>query len=302
MQIKNKLFPYPVLNSCKNDSTFENSNYMVDYEMEESNDSIILKNVKIITDNQTIIKLIKYSKAKACLIIECPDTIYRENYSIGLEPVDIKLNKNNVVGTVFISGFIYANDNITEYSDIDFVEEYRDYSFEIDKFNVLAIDNGETLKIELNENIDKKISSILRVIENENSKETMEIAFDKNYILIYIPKKEYDIYYGLKNNDNFNNIFFSILAIPALTQALLEIRNRINNGESIDEIEFEFNWFISIEKAFFKNNNVKLDENIILTEDVNKIAQSLLNFGTIKAIDDIPILISGAYQTTDEGE
>ena len=57
-----------------------------------------------------------------------------------------------------------------------------------------------------------------------------------------------------------------------------------------------------IEKAFFKNNNVKLDENIILTEDVNKIAQSLLNFGTIKAIDDIPILISGAYQTTDEGE
>ena len=302
MQIKNRLFPYPILDNYKNSSTFEKSNYRIDYEVEENNTSITLKNAKIVTDNQTIINLIKNEKAKACLVVECPDTIYRDIYSIGLEPVNIILNKSNIVGNVVVSGFIYANENIKEYNDIDFVEEYREYSFEIDKFDIMAIDNGEIFKIDLDENIDKKISSIFSIIKDENSKESMEINFDRNKIQIFIPSKEFSIYDRLKNNDNFNNIFFSILAIPALTQALFEIRNRLCNGYTIDEIEFEYTWFISIEKAYQKIYNTELSETILVNEDINKIAQSLLNFGTIKAIDDIPVLISDMSEDIDEGE
>lgn len=303
MQIKNKLFPYPILDNYKSNSTFKNSNYKIDYEIEEDNEIITFKNAKIVTDNQTITNLINNNKAKACLIVECPDTIYREAYSIGLEPRDILIKKNNIIGNVAISGFIYANDIIENYNDIDFVDEYKDYSFEIEKFDVMAIDNGEILKIDLDEKIDKKISSIFSIIKDEKSTESMEINFDRNRIQIYIPSKEFSIYDRLKNNDNFNNIFFSIFAIPALTQALIEIKNKLcNGGYTLEDIEFEYNWFISIEKAYKKINGIELNDTILLNDDINRIAQSLLNFGTIKAIDDIPVLISDMSQDIDEGD
>lgn len=303
MQIKNKLFPYPVLDNYKNSSTFDNSTFSINYEIEEDNERIIFKNARILTDNDTIIELLNEDKAKACLIIECSDTIFRESYAIGIKPQDIIVLKSKIVGNIVVSGFIYANTQIENYHDTDFVEEYKDFSFEIDKFDVIAIDNGELLKIELDENIDKKVASIFSIIKDEKSEDTMEITYDRNKIQIFIPAKEFSVYDRLKNNDNFNNIFFSILAIPALSQALLETKNKIiSEGYTIEDIELEYNWFISVEKAYKKIKNIDLTYEIFVNEDVNIMAQSLLNFGTIKAIDDIPILISDIEQGVEEGE
>ena len=179
--------------------------------------------------------------------------------------------------------------------------KFFDYKFYIDKFDVLAIDNGESIKLEMEDNIDKKVSSIFSIIKNENSRDTMEMELSSNRINIYLPTQEFSIYDTLKNNDIFDNIFFSIIAIPALTQALLEIKTRISNGETFDEIEMIYNWFISIENAYEKGETIKLTEEVFMREDINKLAQKLLNYGVIKSIDDI-LSISTNNTNTEEGE
>ena len=301
MQIKNRFFPYPILDNSKNSSTYKDTDFEITYEINEDDKNIILKDAKIVTNNSNITELLINNIAKACLIVECSDTIYRNSFSIGIEGKDIIISKNDIIGKTVISGFIYANNEIEEYYDDDFVEEYKDYKFYIDKFDVLAIDNGESIKLEMEDNIDKKVSSIFSIIKNENSRDTMEMELSSNRINIYLPTQEFSIYDTLKNNDIFDNIFFSIIAIPALTQALLEIKTRISNGETFDEIEMIYNWFISIENAYEKGETIKLTEEVFMREDINKLAQKLLNYGVIKSIDDI-LSISTNNTNTEEGE
>ena len=301
MQIKNRFFPYPILDNSKNSRTYKDTDFEITYEINEDDKNLILKDAKIVTNNSNITELLINNIAKACLIVECSDTIYRNSFSIGIEGKDIIISKNDIIGKTVISGFIYANNEIEEYYDDDFVEEYKDYKFYIDKFDVLAIDNGESIKLEMEDNIDKKVSSIFSIIKNENSRDTMEMELSSNRINIYLPTQEFSIYDTLKNNDIFDNIFFSIIAIPALTQALLEIKTRISNGETFDEIEMIYNWFISIENAYEKGETIKLTEEVFMREDINKLAQKLLNYGVIKSIDDI-LSISTNNTNTEEGE
>ena len=301
MQIKNRFFPYPILDNSKNSSTYKDTDFEITYEINEDDKNLILKDAKIVTNNSNITELLINNIAKACLIVECSDTIYRNSFSIGIEGKDIIISKNDIIGKTVISGFIYANNEIEEYYDDDFVEEYKDYKFYIDKFDVLAIDNGESIKLEMEDNIDKKVSSIFSIIKNENSRDTMEMELSSNRINIYLPTQEFSIYDTLKNNDIFDNIIFSIIAIPALTQALLEIKTRISNGETFDEIEMIYNWFISIENAYEKGETIKLTEEVFMREDINKLAQKLLNYGVIKSIDDI-LSISTNNTNTEEGE
>ena len=127
MQIKNRFFPYPILDNSKNSSTYKDTDFEITYEINEDDKNLILKDAKIVTNNSNITELLINNIAKACLIVECSDTIYRNSFSIGIEGKDIIISKNDIIGKTVISGFIYANNEIEEYYDDDFVEEYKDY-------------------------------------------------------------------------------------------------------------------------------------------------------------------------------
>ena len=208
-------------------------------------------------------------------------------FEVTLEPQTIKIPIGDLRDKVEISCYVYAKTEIDNYYDNDFLDDYNGYSFKIDKNDILAIDDGFTTIIDYDESVDKKVSSIFQIIRNKAS-EYMIIEKKAKKIVISLPEEEYKYYDSLRKNDNFQNVFFAILAIPALTYCLKEFQDAIRTGDyDIDSIEVDYNWFISVKNAYKKQFGNDLTDEILRIEDVSVIAQKLLNNGSLNGIKDL---------------
>ena len=284
MQIKNKLFPYPTINNSRLDSCYKDTTYSLEYEQVQEDEYLVLKDAHIEINNEAIINLIKEGKAKACVIVECSKSVFRKTYNIGLEPEDIKILISDLSDRVVISSFIYATQDIENYRNNDFLEDYEDYNFYIEKYDIIAIDNGSTIVIDYDETSDKKVSSIFLIIKDtETDKKNMRVEIGDK-IIAYLPEKQFNMYDNMKKNNNYQNIFFSMLAIPILIEALEKIKNE---QYDFDEIELNYRWFRSVKNGFKKKYGYELTEDKFYEIDSAELAQELLNNGTVNAIEDL---------------
>lgn len=287
MQIGNKLFPYPTINNNILKSCFKDTIYEFKYEDKNDGQNYILDNSYIDINNEYIKKLISEGYIGAGLIIECPTTVFRKMYELTFEPQTIKINIGDLRDKVVISCYLYAKKNISDYKDNDFLEDYQGYSFEIEKNDIIAIDDGFTTIIDYDESIDKKVSSIFQVIRS-NAIETMTIEMKTRKIVISLPENEFVYYDTLRKNDNFQNIFFTMLAIPALTYCLKEFQDNILLGQyDLDVVEMNYTWFISVKNAYKNQYGIELNEEIFKNLNVFILAQKLLNNGTLNGINDL---------------
>lgn len=287
MQIGNKLFPYPTINNNILKSCFKNTVYEFKYEDKNDGQNYILENACINISNEYIKKLMSEGYIGAGLVIECSTTVFRKMYEVTLEPQTIKINIGNLRDKVVISCYLYAKRNILDYKDNDFLDDYQGYSFEIEKNDIIAIDDGFTTIIDYDESMDKKVASIFQVIRS-NSVETMTIEMKTRKIVISLPEEEFVYYDTLRKNDNFQNIFFTMLAIPALTYCLKEFQDNILSKQyDLDGVEMNYIWFISVKNAYKTQYGVELTEEIFKNLDVSILSQKLLNNGALNGIKDL---------------
>ncbi len=278
-----RLFPYPTINNSKVLTCYKNSVYSLEYDDLDDENNLLLKNTYIRIENDQIVELIKKGKAKAGLIVECSATIYRKIFDIGIEPKDIAIPLSELRDKVEISSFIYATED-QQYTNDDFLEDYSGYTFNIEKYDILAIDDGFTTKVEYDEKEDKKVSSIFSIIKNmEASEEIMKIESGDKKIKIILPEKQFNYYDTLKDNDNFQNIFFSIIAIPALAMCFEELKY---NYQDIDEILMQHSWFSAVMKAYKNIYNMELTFDLFCDEPSDRLAQKVLNNASVVAIED----------------
>lgn len=288
MRIGKKLFPYPTINNSKNASCFQNSNFALIYDDVEDDNNLVLKNAHIELDNQTLIELFEQGKIDATVIVECSSTIFRKSFKISRIPKDIIVPVMNLRDQVVISCFVYATEDFSYISD-DFLEDYQGYTFNIEKYDILAIDDGFTTKIEYDESKDKKVSSIFSIIKDEFiSNNVMKIEPTSKKIVIHLPEEQFGCYENMKNNDNYQEIFFSILTIPALIACLQSIQDQMLYGEvTLDNIHIDYSWFGSIEYAYKNQFNEDLDENRFKKLNVVELSQQLMNYASVTAISDL---------------
>ena len=133
MQLGKKVPPYPILNKSRNMSSYKNSNFSFSYELEETTELFIIKNIKIETDSRDLLKYFNLQKLKAVVIVECSSTIYRKKFEIFINPIDIKIPIKDLNDKVEISCFVYATEDIENYSSQDMQDAYHGYSFMIEK-------------------------------------------------------------------------------------------------------------------------------------------------------------------------
>lgn len=288
MRIGKKLFPYPTINNSKNASSFQNSSFALVYDDIEDKENLILKDAHIELDNETLIELFSQGKIAAAVIVECSSTIFRKSYNITRTASDIIIPINSLRDKVVISCFLYAKEEFSYISN-DFLEDYQGYTFNIEKYDILGIDDGFTTKIEYDESKDKKVSSIFSIIKDESLTDNiMKIIPTAKKIVIHLPEEQFGYYENMKNNDNYQEIFFSILTIPALISCLQNIQDQmIYNEVTFDDIHLDYSWFSSIEYAYKKQLNEELDENKFKKLNVVELSQRLMNFASTTAISDL---------------
>lgn len=296
MRIKNNLFPYPILNAKETLSSFNKAIFNFDYSENQDVEYYYLNNVHLNLSDRNLKELLQQNKASARLVVECSRTLYRNIFEVGLEDKTIKIPIGFLRGPVEISCFIIANENIPDYYSESFNSIYGDYKFNIDKYDLLAIDDGYNTKIDFDESKDNKVASIFLVVSNSDENAiTMDVEIKNKNIKISLPSKEYGYYTNMKNDSNYQNVFFSILAVPALSFALTKIQE-----EDFETAMLKYDWLKSVIDAYKKVYDRELEEDWGKLE--YEVAQKLLNDSVTKSIDDFYFLMIDRYRSGGEND
>lgn len=257
MQIAKKIFPYPIINRETQYSTYSKSSFLLELEEIDEEKIFYLKKVRYSTDSELLKSLIFNKKVEVALIIECSETIYREKIILNEEGIDIPLNKSDFSGKVVYSMYAYTTQDITLKTSTEFLDDYQGIDYELEKYSIVAADDGRTIYMDHEDTEENVVNSIFSIIPNFDSNDNKFHVYYESSKKIIISLSEIDFrnYNEMFNIDTYKELFFSILLIPSLTEALSKCQSLIMNNDSqyeLDDIEQEYKWFKSITVAYEK--------------------------------------------------
>ena len=303
MQVKNRIFPYPVLNHNRNLSNYLDLNFDLEYEESIEEDYYILKNAHFYTDSKIVNDLYNAKKIDVVCVIECSYTIIRRAYKLDRDKsIDIKLAKNDFRDKVYISMFACANDDF-EIESNEFDDDYSGIKHKIEKYDIVAANDGYYVYFkhqDLEENFAKSIFSI--IIDHNIKDGTYNVDYSSNNkIVISLSDNDYQNYKTIYAVPNYKEVFFNMLLIPTLTEALTKCMAIIDGNDylDIDEVSNRYLWFNSITDAYFRLNGTELTKEEFVKMSPVTFAQHLLGkplgASLINLIDEMNKIQTGGY-------
>lgn len=305
MHIGNRIFPYPVLNRNAALSDYvPESTFKVEFDVDETgapivqNGEVVFKNLHYTITDASLISLLEQGKLKGAFIVECSASVYRSKFDITTVPNDLYVSTHKINGNVVASCYLYAVEDISDFKSDGFIPEYAGYSFDIDKFDILAVDDGYKFKIELDPTEDDKVASIFTVVKKEGEGDLMTYANKDKSIVIYLPAAYYVSYDNIKMKKEYNNIAFAMLAIPVLASCIKEVHI---NYESIEEIREEHPWFNAVCISYKRRTGKELFYDDL--ENYFELAQMVLNSASCNGLRDFEnILLGNMEEGVDDDE
>ena len=255
MQIAKKIFPYPIINRESQYSTYNNSNFSLELEEIDSERIFYLKQVRYSTDSELLKKLIDDKKVEVALIIECSETIYRKKIILNEEGIDIPLYKSDFSGRVVYSIYAYTTQDIILETSEEFLEDYQGINYDLEKYSIIAADDGRTIYTNHEETEDNVVKSIFSVIPSlDNNDNVFHVDYETGKkITISLSENDFNNYNEMFNIDTYKELFFSVLLVPSLTEALTRCKMLVVNDEyELDDVEQAYKWFKSIIMAYEK--------------------------------------------------
>lgn len=255
MQIAKKIFPYPIINRESQYSTYNNSSFSLELEEIDSERIFYLKKVRYSTDSELLKKLIDDKKVEVALIIECSETIYRKKIILNEEGIDIPLYKSDFSGRVVYSIYAYTTQDIILETSEEFLEDYQGINYDLEKYSIIAADDGRTIYMNHEETEDNVVKSIFSVVPRlDNNDDVFHVDYETGKkITISLSENDFNNYNEMFNIDTYKELFFSVLLVPSLTEALTRCKMLVVNDEyELDDVEQAYKWFKSIIMAYEK--------------------------------------------------
>ncbi|MCR4661534.1 MAG: hypothetical protein K5765_05990 [Clostridia bacterium] len=278
MQIKNKIFPYPILNNNPSFSNYTNSSFVINYSTDENNDEYILKGVHFETNSSIVNELCDDNKITVYLIIECSETVYRKKFKIDKTPKDITLLKSDFSEKVEISMFACANENINIVSN-EFDEDYRNINFEIEKYDILCANDGFYVTFQHDESESNLVKSIFSIIPSDSIDDgRYEINCEiGRKITISMSNDSYNNCKIIDTVPVYKEVIFNMLLVPALIEGLSICKNFIQEGAvDLDDVTNKYVWFRSILSTYKRFFGIELTKEDFINESPALLAQKLL--------------------------
>lgn len=278
MQVKKKIFPYPILNNNKLYSNFIDSYFEIVYESVEDEISYILKDLKFSTNSKLINDLFDEGKIVIKLVVECSDTVYRKAFYVGKEPKSIKLFKNDFTEKVDISMFAVANTNFKINSN-EFDEDYQGIDFEIEKYDILCANDGFNVRFKHDESENNLVKSIFSIIPSDNINDgTFEVDCEMGKkITISLSDKDYKNCKIINTVPTYKEVVFNMLLVPALIEGLTLCKKTIQEGtDDLEDVGNKYIWFRSILMSYKRLYGKDLTSEEFINESPVLLAQRLL--------------------------
>lgn len=253
MQVKGRIFPYPVLNNNPVFSGFKSESFSLNYEAVEDESNYTLKDLTFATESKAINSLFKEGKIGICLIVECSDTVYRKKFELTEKTKDIVLKKVDFVEKVCISLFAYAKEDFKLVSE-EFDDDYKGIDFQIEKYDIVAANDGFTVSFRHDESSDNVVKSIFSIIvdhDKEDGPYSVDCDTNPRKIIVALSEKDFKNYQIVNTAPDYREVFFCMLLVPALQDALNNCLNLIKHDhKELDDICGQYFWFHSIMTAY----------------------------------------------------
>jgi len=277
---------------------YVNSFFRIEVEFLSIPEHFILHNAHYVTNNDNLISLIEAGRAEVLCVVESSTTVFRKTYPITQTPQDISIPLYDLRDNVVISAYAYAKETITGFTDSDFLEDYQGVSFNIEKYDIIACDDGFTQKVKYDESEDTKVSSIFLVVKDiETRSDVVRVNERQRNIVLNVPGNYFNMYDKMKMITYLQNVFFAAMLIPALSAILERYKN-----DDLDDLRYRFDWFSSIEKAYEKNYGSKLTNESLQKTDSIELAQNLLGFSMVKSIETVYTMMQNKKGRADDDE
>jgi hypothetical protein len=310
MQIGNRIFPYPVVNRNEELSDFINGAcYKLAFGEPENpiisnRHYLTLKDVHIELVDDTLREFVQNGYMEATLVVESPESVFRKTYSIGLTPITIKVPLIVLSGKVTISSYLYATKDIFEYKSINFNEDFSNIEFELNKFDIVGIDDGFSFNIEHNDLADNVSESIFEIIRGENSQKYIQYNTDEgdSKIYIYLPKEKFEQYSQVKTSRPFMYIFMGLIVVPVLVDIFNRLKNEFRFCEDIIDINESYPWFKSVARSYKSIENMNLSVSTFMNSNTLEFAQKIFNNMNVQAIEDAYNMIINEIEGEQDGE
>lgn len=273
MDIKYKLYPYPVLWN-KNDDYMTSS---FDCEIKLTRDiKRFYLNVKFLLSNKELLEMIEHDLLEYALHIESPFSSYRTIKTSKQNEINIYLSDDNLLGKISLCPFIVAKQDLTNFYNTDWNPDYADTHFNIQKGAILAIGNGYKFSVDKETEDLSKVESIFTIYKRETSEEIpVEIEINSDKIRIGLNIKDYDNY-AFMGTDNSINIINAFIIFPALIFTFEKVERSIEDYQ-------DYRWFKALD-MILKRYDMSLNESLFASMSSFELAQKIMSFPVSKAL------------------
>lgn len=272
MEIKYKLYPYPVLSSYSND--YKAGKFNVDIDVVRDGYNLRVDFMATLTSS-SLSELIKNGKAKYVYHLECSQTGFRTVIQTDQISETYTVLSKSVNGKLQICSFIVAVEDVVGYSSPDFHEDYQGIPFDIEAGCVMAV--GKMTTADISKDIDDLANtpSIFSIIRNaDTSCKQMLVDMDSRKIIIKLPLNEYYSYKQLSKTPEAQPILNAITVIPALVYVLEELKK-----QPVDERaqNSDFLWYKTLSKVLLSQFDCDIEGTDFESCNCMEIAQKLIN-------------------------
>lgn len=293
MEIRNKLYPYPVLAYFSDD--YKSGAFDVVIDLSKDGYNICVDFIATLT-SAGLKELIQCGQAVYAYHLECAQTGFRQVVLTDTIEKRHKLSNKHIRGRLQICPFIVAMKDIPNYDNVEFHDDYAGYSFDIEAGCVLAV--GKQVNADIFTEIDDfaDIPSIFSVVRNADaSVKQMLVDMYSQKIVIKLPLNDYYSFKQLNKAPVTQAILRSLIIIPSLVYVLEELRSK----EIPEREEFHvYSWYRSISKKLLKDFDCNIECDEFDQNNMLELAQKLINDPLSDAFE----ILTGGFGTTGEEE
>lgn len=289
MDIKYRLYPYPVLSDFSN--SYEGVQFKVSPVLSSEGFEIIIQ-VTVELSDYRLRELIEHGDAIIVYHLECAQTGFREIKKTDQYEYKIVIKNSLISGDLHFCPFIIACKDLKNFYSENFNSKYYNEPVKyIEQGCLLAI--GKQVNWKINKSNQDLIhsSSPFRILPNmDESQNHMVVEYENDErIKIKLRKEDYALYKAMKSDPRLKDVFNSIIVVPALIYVLGELKN--SSPSEMEENFSRYSWYIAIKESLAKN--YKIDINDISTINPFELAQKLLNTPSNSAISNLADLGGG---------
>ena len=270
MEIKNRLFPYPVL--CdETDDYSEDSNFDVKMVQTESMNNLELT-FEFDLNNDEIENLIRMGKAKYVIHIECSYTSFRKVIKTDLKQISCSISKSRINKEIYLVAMVVATTEIKGFYSEYLNEDYLGEDISFDYASILAYMNMPRIIVskdyeELAGN--ESMFSIVRVeYPDPDEEHPLDIVLNDERIKIRVDANTYDAYIKFQQS---TNVAKSMFVLPAIMYMIDVARE-----DGCESFETK-SWFIKM-KQYYKSQGRDFVDELVGDNSKNalELAQEML--------------------------